>query len=42
MPEKAQQELYENMMFMKEFGYYGKASLDESLAVSIVPSLFSV
>lgn len=42
MPEKAQQELYENMMFMKEFGYYGKASLDESLAVSIMPFLLSV
>lgn len=34
MPPKAQQELYENMSFMKEFGYYGKASLDESLSVS--------
>ena len=35
MPPKAQQELYENMAFMKEFGYYGKASLDESLSVSV-------
>ena len=33
MPEKAAEELYENMVFMYEFGYYGKASLDESLAV---------
>lgn len=38
MPKKAQDELYENMAFMDEFGYYGKASLDESHAVSI-PSL---
>ena len=30
MPEKAQQELYENMAFMNEYGYYGKASLAES------------
>lgn len=35
MPKKVQNELYENMMFMDEFGYYGKASLDESQAVSI-------
>ena len=34
MPEKAQQELYENMAFMHDFGYFGKASLDESLSVS--------
>ena len=34
MPPKAQEELYENMAFMNDFGYYGKASLDESLAVS--------
>ena len=30
MPEKGQQELYENMAFMNEYGYYGKASLAES------------
>ena len=35
MPEKAQDELYQNMAFMYEFGYYGKAGLDESHAVSI-------
>ena len=35
MPEHGAQELYENMMFMDEFGYFGKASLDESHAVSI-------
>ena len=34
MPPKAQLELYENMAFMNDYGYYGKASLDESLAVS--------
>ena len=34
MPEKFQEELYENMAFMHDFGYYGKASLDESHAVS--------
>ena len=34
MPQKAQEELYQNMAFMYEFGYYGKATLDDSLAVS--------
>ena len=34
MPPKAQTELYENMAFMHEFGYYGKGGLEESLAVS--------
>ena len=33
LPEFAQEELYENMAFMDEFGYYGKKSLDESLAI---------
>ena len=33
MAEKVAEELYENMVFMYEFGYFGKASLDESLAV---------
>ncbi|KAI4099233.1 MAG: hypothetical protein L6R37_006035 [Teloschistes peruensis] len=33
MPEKAQQELYENMAFMHDYGYYGKASLDESHSI---------
>ena len=36
MPEKAQEELYENMAFMNDYGYYGKASLDESLSVSLL------
>ena len=35
MPEKAQEELYENMAFMNEYGYYGKASLAESLEVKL-------
>ncbi|KAG8532454.1 uncharacterized protein KY384_002331 [Bacidia gigantensis] len=30
MPEFAAEELYENMAFMNEFGYYGKQSLDWS------------
>ena len=34
MPEKAQQELYENMAFMNDYGYYGKSSLAESHEVS--------
>ena len=33
LPDFAQLELYENMVFMDEFGYFGKQSLDESLAV---------
>ena len=40
MPERAQEEMWENMMFMDEFGYYGKASLDESHAVSVVIRIF--
>ena len=39
MPEKAQVEMYENMAFMNEYGYYGKASLAESHEV--YPALFS-
>lgn len=39
MPEKAQQELYENMAFMNEYGYYGKDSLAESHKVRLT-SLF--
>ena len=35
LPEKAQEELYENMAFMHDYGYYGKASLAESHAVSL-------
>ena len=33
LPDFVQEELYENMAFMDEFGYYGKKSLDESLAI---------
>ncbi|KAI4161189.1 MAG: hypothetical protein LQ342_005085 [Letrouitia transgressa] len=33
MPEFAAQELYENMAFMDEFGYYGKESLAWSLSL---------
>ncbi|KAL8778421.1 MAG: hypothetical protein Q9213_007421 [Squamulea squamosa] len=33
MPEFAAQEMYENMAFMDEFGYYGKESLDWSHSV---------
>ena len=33
MPEFAAVELYENMSFMEEFGYYGKRSLEWSLSV---------
>ena len=33
LPPFVQEELYENMSFMNEFGYYGKRSLDESLAI---------
>ncbi|KAL9103513.1 MAG: hypothetical protein Q9163_001431 [Psora crenata] len=33
MPEFVQKELYENMAFMNDFGYFGKKSLDESLAL---------
>lgn len=40
MPEKAQEELYENMAFMNDYGYYGKASLAESLEVKL--TLFSL
>ncbi|MCJ1277498.1 hypothetical protein MMC21_005311 [Puttea exsequens] len=33
MPKKAQDELYENMAFMHDYGYYGKAELDESHSI---------
>ena len=38
MPEKAQQELYENMAFMNDYGYYGKATLTESHEVNTITS----
>ena len=40
MPPHAQLEMYENMTFMHEFGYFGHESLDKSLAVSSRPSFF--
>ena len=33
MPDFAQEEMYENMSFMNDYGYYGKRSLDDSLAL---------
>ncbi|KAI9820416.1 MAG: hypothetical protein M1832_003749 [Thelocarpon impressellum] len=33
LPEKAQVELLENMQFLHDFGYYGKAGLEESHAI---------
>ena len=39
MPEKAQEELYENMTFMNEYGYYGKAGLAESHEVNLALNL---
>lgn len=42
MPEKGKVEFYENMVFMTDYGYYGKESLEESHKVSFVYSaLFS-
>ena len=40
LPEKGAEELYQNMAFMYEFGYYGKATLGESHAVRVELSLF--
>ena len=42
MPDFAAEELYENMAFMDEFGYYGKESLDWSLSVSLVTSRYII
>ncbi len=39
MPQFVQEELYENMAFLDEFGYYGKGSLDWSHSVSRSPSI---
>lgn len=33
MPDRGKHEMYENMAFMTDFGYYGKAGLEESHAV---------
>ena len=35
MPEHAQEEMAQNMMFMDEFGYFGKESLEESHKVRL-------
>lgn len=40
LPEKAKVEMYENMAFMTDFGYYGNASLAESHAVRLLFSCF--
>lgn len=42
LPENAAEELYQNMAFMYEFGYYGKATLGESHAVRVELSRFGV
>lgn len=40
MPDRGKHEMYENMLFMTDFGYYGKAGLGESHAVCLLfPSL---
>lgn len=36
MPEKGKVEMYENMVFMTDYGYYGKESLEESHKVSFI------
>lgn len=36
MPEKGKVEMYENMAFMTDYGYFGKDPLDESHKVSLV------
>ena len=36
MPEKGKVEMYENMVFMTDYGYYGKEPLEESHKVSFV------
>lgn len=38
MPEKGKVEMYENMAFMTDYGYYGKEPLEESHKVSFVYS----
>lgn len=42
MPDFVQEELYENMAFMNEFGYFGKKSLDWSLGVRFSLSSYSL
>lgn len=36
MPEKGKVEMYENMVFMTDYGYYGKEPLEESHKVRFV------
>lgn len=36
MPEKGKVEWYENLVFLTDYGYYGKESLEESHRVSFV------
>ena len=36
MPDRGKHEMYENMLFMTDFGYYGKAGLGESHAVCLL------
>lgn len=36
MPEKGKVEMYENMVFMTDYGYYGKEPLEDSQKVSCV------
>ena len=36
MPEKGKVEMYENMAFMTDYGYYGKTPLEESHKVSFI------
>ena len=42
VPEKGKQELYENMAFMTDYGYYGKADLKDSHAVGLCLVSFSL
>lgn len=37
MPDRGKHEMYENMVFMTDFGYYGKAGLEDSHAVCFMP-----
>lgn len=39
MPEKGKVEMYENMVFMTDYGYYGKEPLEESHKVSFADSI---
>lgn len=41
-PDRAKHEMYENMAFLTDFGYYGKAGLEESHAVCSTVPLFAL